>query len=121
MNDPTLYPELSEAGALEAQALMDKFKQGLIKLADEALGHMYTEIVHDIGSDSWTNYRNDMVDGMKDYQNSKSSMRYEMKGIRAKILEDHREEVINDLNADLVEENEKLKERIKFLESMRSY
>ena len=33
-----LYPELSEHGKLEAQAIMDSFKPEILKLIDDLLG-----------------------------------------------------------------------------------
>ena len=116
-----LYPELSEAGKEEAQALIEKFKVQLKKAFDNVLSDMYTDIVVHIESDSWTNYRNHMLDGFKNYNNRKIQGEYDFKEIRQAILRNHREDIIEDLNQDMVKEIEDLKETIEILQGRRLY
>ena len=40
-NEYPLFPELPEPGRDEAQKLIDQFKAGLIKVADEVIGNLY--------------------------------------------------------------------------------
>jgi len=108
-----LYPELSEQGNIEAVKLIEKFKKDLVKAADEAIGDLYCEIIPHIESDSWSNFRNDLMDGFKNYGHRKIQSPYDFKEIRQQIYNDFREDIIPDLNQDLVEENEKLKADIK--------
>ena len=106
-----LYPPLSEPGAEEAQVLMDTFKAAMVKAAENVLHKMYSDVATHIESDSWTNFRNDVMDGFRDYKN-KIHAEYDFKEIRQQILKHHREEIIADLNQDLVEEVEDLKDQI---------
>ena len=119
-NEYPLFPRLSEAGAKEAQQLIDKFKEKLKSAADEVLSEMYCEVIHDIESDSWCNFRNDLLDGFKNYDNRKIQNRYDFKKIRQAILKEHREDIIKDLNQDMVDEIKELKESRTRLQEMRS-
>lgn len=117
-----LYPELTEAGQKEAQAAMDKFKAEMLKVSgaclEEAASDFYTNILPHVESDSWTNYRNELVAGLSDYQN-KHHAEYDFAKIRRAMFEEYREEIINDLNQDLVKEIDSLKKHIKFLQENR--
>ena len=112
--DFPLYPRLSEAGEIEATELVEAFKQNLIKAADEAIGKLYCDIMPHIESDSWTNYRNVLMDGLSNYNNRKLQAPYDFKKIRQKIYEEYREEIIPDLNQDLLEEIESLKRQLEW-------
>jgi hypothetical protein len=118
MSDFPLYPELKAPGAEEAQALVDKFKEKLKEAADEAIGALYCDVAVHIESDSWTNFRNEMMEGFKDYNNRKVQGEFEFSVIRKKIYKDFREELIPDLNQDLVEEIKDLKRQLKFERDM---
>lgn len=113
-----LFPELSKGGSEEAQQLIESFKKKLTSAAEYAISNLYCDVLHDIESDSWMNYRNDMMAGFKDYKN-KSHARYDFKSIRTQILKDHREEIIKDLNQDMVEEIASLKSTIKTIQEFR--
>ena len=124
MEEYPLFPTLPEDGKKEAQRLVDEFKASLIKVADEAIGNLYCDVVEHIESDSWTNYRNCLMDGLKNYANRGIQGKHDFKEIRRSIYKEFRSDIIVDLNQDLVEENEGLKEQIKFLRkcmSNRSY
>ena len=107
-----LYPELPEAGKVEAQKLIDDFKGKLKKAADEAISDMYCDISVFIESDSWQNFRNKITSGLKDYRSPRIRSDYDFKEIRKKIFEEHREEIIEDLNKDMVEEISSLKKQL---------
>lgn len=109
-----LYPELPEAGKQEAQLLIDKFKDQLKKAADEVISDLYVDVVEHIESDSWTNFRNFLMSGLKNYDNRKLQAKYDFKEIRQSILRNHREDIIDDLNQDMLEEIEKLKQQLEF-------
>ena len=110
-----LYPELSEEGGAEAQALVDKFKEHLKKAAEEVLGDLYCDVAVHIESDSWTNYRNHLMAGLRNYSNRKIQGEYDFAAIRRAIFEEYRDEIIPELNQDLLEENKALKEEIEEL------
>jgi hypothetical protein len=95
-----LYPELSRAGAEEAQQLVERFKEQMKKAADEAISDLYCDIAVHIESDSWTNYRNKLMDGFKDYNNRLVQGEFDFKDIRQQIYKEFREDIIKDLDQD---------------------
>ena len=109
-----LYPELTEQGKIEAQAIMDSFKPRLKQMMDEALGDLYTDVIHHIESDSWSNFRGSVIDAIRQYKNTGESkmMDYEVKVICDAVVKDHKDDLIKDLNQDLVKENLRLTEKI---------
>ena len=111
-NKYPLYPTLSEAGKEEAQNLVDDFIKVLTKAAEEAISRLYTDLTPHIESDSWTNYRNDMMAGFKDYGNRMVQGEHDFKEIRQAIYKEFRKDIIKDLNQDLVKENEDLKRQL---------
>jgi hypothetical protein len=115
-----LYPELTEQGKEEAQKIMDSFKPRLAKLLDEVMSDLYTDVSYYIESDHWTNYRNALMDGFKGYNHGKANHEYDYKELRQVIYKNHKEEIVNDLNQDLIEENEKLKAQIEQLQKQLS-
>ena len=118
-----LFPLLSEEGEIEAQKLIDAFKVKITKVikdvTEETIGELYCDIVPYIGSDSWINYRNDLMDGFKDYNNRKIQGDYDFKEIRQTILKEHQVDIIKDLNQDMLEKIKKQKETIEFLQNVR--
>jgi len=110
-----LFPELSKEAANEAQELINNFKKQLIVAADEAIGNLYCDILPYIESDSWTNFRNDLMDGFKNYNNKKIQSASDFKEIRQAILVNHREDIINDLNQDMLKEIADLKQQVEDL------
>jgi len=108
-NEFPLYPKLCENGKKEAEMLFAGFKEKFRKIADEVLGELYADVATHIESDSWGNYRSQIMNGMKNYENRMLQGEFDFEEIRRKIYEEHREEIIKDLNQDLVKENEKLK------------
>lgn len=110
-----LYPKLTEEGHHEAQKLMDGFKMQFRKMLDDALGDLYCDVAMHIESDSWTNYRNNLMNGLQNYGNRHVQSTHDFKQIRQAIFREFKDEIIVDLNQDLVDENNNLKERIKYL------
>jgi hypothetical protein len=108
--EPSHYPTLSEAGKEQAQRLIDDFKVAMTKAANEALSSLYTDIVPHIESDA-CNYRNSMIAAFQGYQEDRHE--HDFRKIRAKLLEEHRDEIIKDLNQDLVKKIEELESIIR--------
>lgn len=105
-----LYPELTEQGKQEAQKIMDSFKPRLKSVMEEVLGELYTDVSYYIESDHWTNYRNAIMDGFTGYGGGgKTNHQYDYKQLRQAIYNNHKEEIVRDLNQDLVREVEELK------------
>ena len=121
MNEYPLFPELSEEGKAEAQLLIDSFKDKLTKVAEETIANLYTDAVSYIESDSWTNFRNQIMDGFKDYDNRKIQGEWNFKEIRAEIFKQFKSDIITDLNQDIYEENLKLKQQIIALQQLREW
>ena len=113
-----LYPSLAPEAQAEAQALIDEFKAKLLKLCTETLGQLYCDVSAYIESDHWTNFRNDLLDGLQNYGNRKVQAEYDFAKIRRAIFEAYRDEIVVDLNADLLAEVAELKATI---ERDRSY
>ena len=105
----SLYPELTQAGEEGAQRLVDKFKKALKKSAKDVLDDLYVDIIPHIQSDSWLNFRNDLIAGLQDYGNVLAAEEYNFKEIRKAIFKEFKAEIIKHLNQDLIEENEELK------------
>ena len=114
-NEYPLYPKLTEQGKEEAQKIMDGFKPKLISMVEEVLCDLYTDVSYYIESDHWCNYRNALMDGFKGYRYGKPNHEHDYKELRQAIYNNHKEEIIKDLNADLVEENARLKTQIEQL------
>ena len=115
-----LYPKLTEDGEQEAQAIVDRFKKKLKEVADEVIGDFYCDVALYIESDSWGNFRNEIMDGFKNYNNRKVQGKYDFKEIRQAILKNHREDIIADLNQDMLEEIDQLKKHIEFMQNIQN-
>ena len=109
------FPELTDQGKQEAQDLMIKFEKTLKESAKQIMSEFSTEFYYDIlseiESDQWTNYRTKIVTAICDYGNKKN-MSYDFDRIRKSIYRHHKEEIVKDLNQDLIEEIIKLKKQI---------
>lgn len=114
-----LYPELSEEGCKEAQKLIDKFKEQMKKATEDVLGELYVNVVDYIESDSWGNFRNEIMDGFKNYDNRKIQGAYDFKEIRQAMYKEFKEDIDKDLNQDLLEEVKSLKEHIELIQKYR--
>ena len=115
-NEYPFYPELTDAGKQQAQDLMIKFEKTLKESATKIISEFYTdfycEVLHEIESDHWTNYRTKILNALCNYTN-KSKLPYDFDRIRIAIFHAHKEEIVKDLNQDLVNQIKDLKEQIK--------
>ena len=116
-NKYTLFPELSEQGKQEAQELMNKFEKKLKEKTLEIMGDIacefYCDILNEVESDHWTNYRSKLLKGLCNYSNKEKQGSYDLDRIRKAIYENHKEEIVKDLNQDLLAEIEDLKRQLK--------
>ncbi len=113
-NEYPFYPALSENGKEEAQKLIDQFKERLIEVAEETIKDLYTDVVVYIESDSWTNFRKELLEGFKGY-NVRAESQYDFKEIRKQIYEEFKDEIIKDLDQDNLEKIERLEKEIERL------
>ena len=122
-NEFPLFPELTEHGQIESQKLINRFKEELVKASEGIIGNatgvFYSDIVQYIESDSWTNFRNQMMEGFKNYDNRKIQGEFDFKEIRKQIFEQFKEEIIKDLDQDNLKEIKLLKEHINLLQKSR--
>jgi Holliday junction resolvasome RuvABC DNA-binding subunit len=110
-----LYPTLPEAGKKEAQKLISEFKVKLIKLTEEIIRDFYCDVVTYIESNSWSNFRRELLEGLMNYDNRKIQGKYNFKEIRHQIYKEYWDELIKDLNKDLLEKVEELEKENKYL------
>ena len=120
-NEFPLYPELSEAAKSDAQLLINHFKNQMEKVCEETLSKLYTDIIPYIESDGWINYRNELLDGLRNYSNRKVAAAHDFAKIRGEIFKEFREQLIPDLNQDLLEEIESLKSQLKYMQEVQHY
>ena len=113
-----LFPELPEEGQKEAQELIDKFKASLLKSAEDAIMSLYTDITPYIESDSWGNFRSQIMNGFKNYENRKIQNEYNFAEIRKEIYKEFKSDLIPDMNQDILKENEDLKKQILHLSDL---
>lgn len=115
-----LYPELNADGNKEAQALIDKFKSDakkiLNQLLDDYLGNVYVDLLPEIESDSWSNYRNALMDGFRNYDNRLIQNRFDFKEIRQAIFKQFKEEIIKDLDQDNLDKIKNLQDQVNSLQ-----
>ena len=119
MLDYPLYPMLSDEAEKEAQILLneftDKIKEATHKIVEKAIDEFYCNIIPFIGSDSWTNFRNQIMDGFKNYDNRKIQNAFDFKEIRQQIYKEFRDDIVKDLDQDNLEEIKELKKEIEIL------
>lgn len=110
---------------MEAERVIEhakkKLKAVLKAVCEEALGEIYIDCASHIESDSWTNFRNELMDGFRDYRNSKVQGKYDFKQIRLQIFNDFRAEILADLDQDNLEKIVELEKQIKHLQEMLRY
>ena len=120
-----IYPELSEEGHIRTKAIVEKFRKQLEAIANETLVEfadtMASEIVED---DSWISFRRTVIESLCGYGDRDKKMAGTYNGqwwtkIRAKILEENHEAIVNDIISDKDYEINRLKERIEILQKMR--
>lgn len=100
-------PELTEEGSKQAQDLMTKFEKALKEKAVDVIKGITTEfyydIVNEVESDQWVNYRSKILNGLCDY-NNKTHSKHDFDRIRKAIYRANKTEIVKDLNQDLLAE-----------------
>ena len=114
--------KIKEFFETEFKKFMESLKGDFTKLAENAVCELYEKYLPFVADDTESNARLAAQHALSawlngDYQNSVffDFTGYSVKTMRRKILEDHRDEIIKAINADLLEENKNLKLRIKAL------
>lgn len=112
------YPELSEEGHKRTKLIVDKFRKQIEEIANQTFvdfaDTMASEIVND---DFWINFRQTVIDALCGYGDPEKKMAGTYNGqwwtkIRAKILEENREQIISDIILDKEHQIKELQDRI---------
>lgn len=113
MSKEDLYPELTEDGQKKAQDLIRQFNQAIEitfrEAAERATSQFYTDVLPYIESDAWSNFRNQIIMGMSNYNNL---AKHEAEIVRRSIINNHWDELKKDLDQDLVNENARLRNEL---------
>jgi len=116
LDEYPFYPELTEAGKKQAQDLMDKFEKSLkeqaLKIMSEITTDFYCNVLNEIESDHWVNYRSKIVNTLCDYKNKNNNSR-DFDKIRMAIYRKHKPEIVKDLNQDLLDRITELEGELK--------
>ncbi|MFY7988745.1 MAG: hypothetical protein ACOVNP_07685 [Flavobacterium sp.] len=96
---------------------MNKFEQKLkekaLEIMGDIAGEFYCDILNEVESDHWSNYRSKLLNGLCNYSNKYKQGKYDFDRIRKAIYENHKEEIVKDLNQDLLAEIERLERELK--------
>jgi hypothetical protein len=90
----------------------DRIRTQLVGFVDDVLDETYTNIVPYLETDAWANLRKSVLSDLCDYPNGKH------KDLRQSLFEEHKDEIIADLNRDNLQEIESLKKQIDALKEM---
>jgi len=119
------YPELSETGKKTTQAIIDRFSGNLKEMLNETLVSFTHNLAEEITSDdSWIDLRLKVIQALCGYHDREEKQDGTYLGqwwvkIRAKILEENREAIINDIIADKEAEISRLKKQLEYCKSNR--
>jgi hypothetical protein len=118
-----LYPHLGLDGQTQAEevaeAFLLDFKERCKGMLDELMGEFEYKIATFIETDSWENFRAELVQGICNYNNRELQGRYDYAKIRRAIFDTYKEEIIKDLDQDNLEKIAQLEETLASLR--RSY
>ncbi len=116
----TDFPELSEEGIKLGQEAVirvrEEFKKAAINVLEQELSDMYTNLAQWMDGDIWSNYKAHVIRFVSGYVDIS---KYESLLIRNMILAENRDELIADLNQDMVNEIQRLKEQVVYLQNDR--
>ena len=90
-----------------------KFKNDVIRVQTDAISTLYCELLPYFEDDLISNMRIQMIQDLK-YSELKHNS--DFRDIRAKILKEHRDEIVNDLNQDNILKIEELQKVIEELQ-----
>jgi len=95
----------------EGQEFINKFKSKMKDACEEILGNVYCDLMPQIASDAWINYRNVLRNRFA-RENAKDEALSEWgTDLRKKIFQENKKEIIKMLNEDLVKRARILEER----------
>lgn len=101
--------------AQEAEIYIEQFKVKMKRIADETLSQLYINLVHHIETDAWQNYRNDLRSVLSSQYARDEWLRDDhvwAREFRARIVQEHRDALIDGLNQDLEKQVKHLQEKL---------
>lgn len=109
---------LPDEGKKEMQEFLDKFKQKMLKTAEETISSLYCDISHHIETDHWTNFREHYrIEVQNNFKYSKCKECSEQARIfRRTLVQENKDELIPLLNQDLAKRVHELEDRVKEFE-----
>jgi hypothetical protein len=113
MSDYTLHPD----GIAAIEAEIEKFKQRCKDAADEALSNIYSDLPSYIESDAILNLEQRIIDGFHDGAKQHIQDAYPFARMRAKLFEEHRDEIMLAMPEELIKENDMLRARLSYYEN----
>jgi hypothetical protein len=116
MNNYTLHPD----GIAAIEAEIEKFKQRCKDAADDALSNVYADLAGYIEHDAILNLEQRIINGFHDGAKRHIQDAYPFARMRAKLFEEHRDEIMAAMPEELVKENDMLRSRLSYYEN-RSY
>jgi len=117
-----VYPELTEKGKEVTQNIIDKFSKQLIEIFNDTIYSFTQNISEEItDDDSWISIRNKTRDALCGYPVSGSLSATNWVQIRKKILEENRDQIINDIISDKEDEIKRLNDTIIYLREHNRY
>ena len=103
---------LTDEAKQEAEQLLSMFTEKMQGIAEEIIGDVYVKLMPYIDTDTWSNVRNQFIDDLRHYPQLCNHHAYDIKAIRRKMLDEYRDEIVNDIITDLQDENKRLNNRI---------
>ena len=100
------------------QQVIDKSKDKIRDSLNEMIDELYCDFTPFYEDDLFANMRIKIINSIKSYSEEYASS-YDWVGIRAKILAEHRENIIKDLNQDNLKKIEELEKTIEWLQENR--
>lgn len=106
--------DLTDEGRAQAQGVLDSLQAAMqtavTNAASDALGALYADYPKWIDTDAWGNFRQALFEGLSDYSENRDL--YDFRAVRAKLLEEHREDIIADLDQDHLRRIEELEQQL---------
>lgn len=103
----------------DTESALNSFRLSMQKIADECISKVYCDVLPHIETDAWTNYREQIrIELAHEYKYSSFKNPW-AKDLRRAILVENRDELVNLLNADLLERIKVLEDRVNEYEQFR--
>lgn len=106
---------LNEQGLKEVELVIAGIKARVTKEIENSMSDIFVKIHDYIDTDSWMNYRESIRQAMRSELVKNTLTDRFAKDVRNQIFKEHKDELTDALNKDLVNEVERLKETIEII------